>query len=340
MRLKNNENKYQVSLQAQDNYKAIDNQNNELMAKLTGQLINEGKRPVVGDEVIGELQNDFVLITDILPRHSVLRRQSNGSKDREQVMAANLDYVFITMSVNQDFNLARLDRYTTLVWDSGANPVIVLTKTDLISNTQLENYQSQIEVNAYGIPIIATSMNEISSLTKFDEYLVRGVNVAFVGSSGVGKSTLINKLMNQNVEKTNKIREDDGKGRHTTTSSKMHLLGSGARLIDTPGIRTVGIVGVSQSATEQTFADIVELATQCKFNDCQHEAEPGCAVKAAVESGRLSAERLASYQKLQHEMQYSGLSSRQIEQAKTDRMFKSVGGMKGFKNQVKNSVKK
>ncbi|WP_268913955.1 ribosome small subunit-dependent GTPase A [Lentilactobacillus sp. SPB1-3] len=334
------ENKYQVSLQAQDNYKVIDDQNNEFVAKLTGQLMNDGKRPVVGDEIIGESQTDFVIIKDVLPRKSVLKRQNEGSHQREQIIAANLDYVFITMSVNQDFNLARLDRYTTLVWDSGANPVIVLTKTDLISDEQLADYKAEIEVNAYGIPIVTTNKDELSSLEQFGQYLTPGINVAFIGSSGVGKSTLINRLMNQVVEKTKDIREDDGKGRHTTTTSRMHLLINGARLIDTPGIRTVGIVGVSQSAAEQTFSDIVELAKECKFSDCQHESEPGCAVKRAVATGELSADRLASYQKLQHELQYSGMSGRQIEQAKTERMFKSVGGMKGFKKNVKKIAKK
>lgn len=335
MHLQNNEQQYQVSLQAQDNYKVIDSNHQEHLAKLSGQL-RANLRPAVGDYIVGLPQQDFVLIKQLLPRKSVLQRQNSGEAQYAQVIAANLDYIFITMSLNQDFNLARLDRYTTLVWDSGASPVIVLTKADLISPELLAERQAQVAENAFGIPILVTAQDQPEQVaTIFAPYLEAEQNVAFVGSSGVGKSTLVNLLLGDNAIKTKTIRADDDKGRHTTTTRALYVLANGAKIIDTPGIRAVGVAGVSQAATDQSFQDIVNLAQQCRFSDCQHQSEPGCAVKAAIAAGQLAPERLVSYQKLQVERQYDGLNSRQIEQTKIERMFKDVGGFKTFKKTLK-----
>lgn len=336
MHLQNNEQQYQISLQAQDNYKVIDKDNHEHLAKLSGQLLRATLRPAVGDYVVGLPQQDFVLIKEILPRKSVLQRQNSGDQQHAQIIAANLDYIFITMSLNQDFNLARLDRYTTLVWDSGASPVIVLTKADLIASDLLAERRAQVEENAFGIPVLVTEQDHPEQVaTIFAPYLDAQQNVAFVGSSGVGKSTLVNLLMSKSTIKTKTIRADDDKGRHTTTTRALYVLPNGAKIIDTPGIRSVGVAGVSQEATDQSFQDIVTLAQDCRFSDCQHQAEPGCAVKAAIAAGQLAPERLTSYQKLQIERQYAGLSSRQIEQTKVERLFKEVGGAKAFKKTLK-----
>lgn len=335
MQSKNNQ-RFQVSFQAQDNYRVMDQNGNEQLAKLSGQLMYNNQRPVVGDYVNGSPQQDFVLIEQIKPRKSKLTRQTQGTEQREHVIAANLDYVFITMSLNDDFSLTRLDRYTTLVWDSGASPIIVLTKADLVSDDERTDLVEQVENNSIGVPIIITEQDQVAdALQQFEPYLDNHQNIAFVGSSGVGKSTLVNLLMQRVVAKTKGIREDDSKGRHTTTSSALHLLDNGARVIDTPGIRTVGVANVDEEATQQSFADIMELAANCRFKDCQHDQEPGCAVKAAIEAGELSSSRLNSFRKLQFESQYAGLTAKQIEKTKMDRMFSSVDGAKQFKKQLK-----
>ncbi|WP_125608166.1 ribosome small subunit-dependent GTPase A [Lapidilactobacillus bayanensis] len=336
MHLQNNEQQYQISLQAQTNYKVIDHNQKEQLAKLSGQLLQEGLRPAVGDYVIGLPQPDFILIKQILPRKSVLQRQNFGDNQQAQVIAANLDHIFITMSLNQDFNLARLDRYLTLVWDSGANPVIVLTKADLIAADLLAERRAQVAATAFGVPVLVTEQDRPEQVqTIFAPYLTPQQNVAFVGSSGVGKSTLVNLLQQETTIKTKTVRADDDKGRHTTTTRALYVLPNGAKIIDTPGIRSVGVAGVSQTATDQSFQDIATLAQQCRFNDCQHQTEPGCAVKAAIAAGQLAPGRLASYQKLQIEVQYAGLNSRQIGQLKIERMLKDVGGVKGLKKTLK-----
>ena len=198
--------------------------------------------------------------------------------------------------------------------------------------TDIDVKRNAIEAVAPGVDIVVTSSEAHTGIEALDKYLTSGKTVAFLGSSGVGKSTLINQLIGEAVIKTAEIRDDDDKGRHTTTTRQLLYLKSGGAVIDTPGMREIG---VESGDTGQAFSDIEALAAQCRFSDCRHETEPGCAVKTAVESGELSEERLESYKKLKLEMSYDGLNSRQLEKKKMDRMLAEIGGIKAFKNASK-----
>lgn len=238
------------------------------------------------------------------------------------------------MSLNNDFNLRRIERYIGVAWDSGATPVVVLTKSDLCKN--LEEMLSELETVALSVDIIVTSSLAEDGYLSVNKYIENGKTVAFIGSSGVGKTTLINKLLGNNLYETQGIRNDD-KGRHTTTKRELIVIPSGGVVIDTPGMRELGIEGADLS---KTFSDIEELSKQCRFNDCTHTNEPGCAVKEAIENGILSEERLTSFFKLKKEAKYDGLTSRQIEDKKIDDMFKEFGGIKNARKYIKSKSKR
>lgn len=301
----------------------------ELKAQVSGKFryntINLSDYPAVGDFVmISENESGNAIINHVLTRKSAFIRKAAGTSNNNQIVATNIDTVFICMSINNDFNKRRLERYLSVAWDSGAIPVVVLTKADLCDN--LEKILIELNDVALGTDIIISSclLDDIQSVKK---YIDTGKTIAFIGSSGVGKTTLINKLMGEDVFETKGLRNDD-KGRHTTTSREMVLLPTGGIVIDTPGMRELGIEGADFS---KSFADIDELSNNCKFNDCSHTKEPGCAVRKAVEDGLLSEGRLESYFKLNKELKYEGLNSKQIENKKLNEMFKSVGGMKNAK---------
>ena len=287
--------------------------------------------PVVGDFVLLSDANEAeVIIQSVLPRNSLFVRAAAGTAHEVQAVAANIDTCFITMSLNQDFNLRRLERYLTIAWDSGAVPVVVLTKADL--SGEVKRKQAEAESAAPGVDIIITSAKAGEGIEALNPFLKSGKTVAFLGSSGVGKSTLINALLGEARIKTADIREDDAKGRHTTTTRNLIYLENGCAVIDTPGMREVGI---ESGDTSQSFSDIETLAENCRFSDCQHQSEPGCAVKAAIADGRLDAERLSSYNKLKAEMSYDGLSAKARETAKLNRMMAEVGGMKNYRKIAK-----
>ena len=241
------------------------------------------------------------VIQAILPRKSVFTRRAAGTANREQVVAANIDTVFICMSLNNDFNVRRLERYLSVAWDSGASPVIILTKADLCSD--LDQRLRSVESVALGVEVVVTSSISENGTDALKPYLKEGKTASFIGSSGVGKSTLINRLMGSDKLATNGLRNDD-KGRHTTTHRELVLLENGALVIDTPGMRELGMWG-ADSGIDTTFADIEELALSCKFKNCTHTTEPGCAILAAIEDGTLSEERYRSYTKLSAENAYA-----------------------------------
>jgi ribosome biogenesis GTPase len=250
------------------------------------------------------------------------------------VVAANIDTVFICMSLNNDFNLRRLERYLGVAWDSQAMPVIVLTKADLCDNLALK--LRELDAVACGVDVLVTSSVSGDGYRSMQNYLGVGQTVAFIGSSGVGKSTLLNRLLGEQALETQEIRRDD-KGRHTTTRRELIVLPGGGAVIDTPGMRELGIESADLS---RTFADIDDLAAKCKFRDCTHTREPNCAVRKAINNGLLSEARLANYLKLKKEAKYEGLNSREIESEKIAAMFAEAGGIKNVRKQIKEINKK
>ena len=259
------------------------------------------------------------VIRHVLPRKSCFIRKAAGEKNEEQVVAANIDTVFLCMSLNNDFNLRRLERYISIAWNSGAVPVVVLTKADLCKDP--ENKLFEVSSVAAGVDVLVTNTINQNGYEQLYPYLAEEKTVAFIGSSGVGKSTLINCLLGEKHLDTNGLRNDD-KGRHTTTHRELILLPSGGMVIDTPGMRELGMWD-AESGIDQTFSDIEKLAQRCRFRDCTHScSEPGCAVQEAVERGELPIERLRSYQKLMNENRY--VNDTQGYMAEKRQKFKNI----------------
>ena len=260
--------------------------------------------PAVGDFVMVDWNKSGgnAVIRHVLPRKSCFIRKAAGVKNEEQVVAANIDTVFLCMSLNNDFNLRRLERYVSIAWNSGAVPVVVLTKADLCED--LDSKLIEVSSIAAGVDVLVTNTINQDGYEEIYPYLTEGKTIAFIGSSGVGKSTLINCLLGEKHLDTNGLRNDD-KGRHTTTHRELILLPSGGMVIDTPGMRELGMWDAA-NGIDQTFADIEMLAQKCRFRDCTHSGnETGCAVQEAVECGELSIDRLRSWQKLMNENRYA-----------------------------------
>lgn len=274
----------------------------EVDAELAGRFVHdaaEGGFPVAGDWVAADVQGGSALIHAVLPRATAFSRWASGPSGGVQVVAANIDVAFLTASLNTDLNLRRLERYMAAAYESGAQPVVLLTKADACETT--EALVAEVEAIAFGVPVLAISAVTGEGLDALAAYLPAGRTAVLLGSSGVGKSTLVNALGGRALMATQAIREGDERGRHTTTHRELILLPTGGLILDTPGMRELGMWDAEDGVT-QTFADIEALAEACKFRDCGHDREPGCAVQAALADGTLDAERLASWKKLQREM--------------------------------------
>ncbi len=255
--------------------------------------------PTTGDFVmINYVDNGDSQIIATLPRRTFFSRREPGPIPKDQAVAANFDYVFIMQSLNMDFNPKRLERYLTLAWQSGAVPVILLTKADLVEDYW--GYLTRVERVAAGVNTYVVSALTGYGLVRLNAYLQPGKTVVFLGSSGVGKSSLVNALAGEEIMTVNGIREDDSKGRHTTTHRQLIRLQSGVMIIDTPGMRELGMWDVTEGLGD-AFADVEVFLGKCRFSDCRHETEPGCAFKAAIAAGELDIQRWESYRKLKAE---------------------------------------
>ena len=239
------------------------------------------------------------MVEAVLPRHSQFVRQAPGRRTRARVLAANIDTVFLVSAVTEDFNLKRLERYLVVAWESGARPVILLSKSDLVAD--VSGRLTAAASVAPGVPVHAINCLDVNPLEVLDSYLSPGRTVAMLGSSGVGKSTLINGLMGTELLATAPVRSRDGKGRHTTSRQLLLQLPGGALVIDTPGLRQLK-PWEGEEGLGRTFSEVEELAQRCRYGDCSHQSEPGCAVQEALSTGRLSSARFENYLKLQVEL--------------------------------------
>ncbi|MGE5298227.1 MAG: ribosome small subunit-dependent GTPase A [Acidobacteriaceae bacterium] len=300
----------------------VQNPNGEFLAKVTGkQMFTASSRedyPAVGDWVaITELNSEQAVIKAVLPRRSIIKRKSSG-KNLIQIIATNIDVAFVIESVDRDFNLNRIERYFAITKDGGIKPAIILNKTDLIPKEELDSKIGQIRNRFENIDVFPTSTKTLEGLAELKSYFTKGNTYCFLGSSGVGKSSLINRLLEKELIKTKDISEYSGRGKHATTGREMYFLENGGIVIDNPGMREVGLADAA-SGVENLFDDIKSLAKGCKFNDCTHTHEPGCNVLAAVKNGEIEQGQYSNFINLKKEADYFGMTK--LEKKEKSRSF-------------------
>ena len=323
-----------VSLEHTHIYRVLTGQE-EWLARVAGRLRHQAAArvdfPTVGDWVAVEpaATSGDARITAVLPRTSRFSRRAAGDPTEEQIVAANIDTVFLVGGLDHDFNPRRLERYLLVAWESGATPVIVLNKADLVDDPQVQ--VDEMRALAPGVDIHAVTTRRPASLDPLRAHLAIGRTGALLGSSGVGKSSIVNSLVGHELLRTNDVRDSDSRGRHTSTNRQLVQVPDGGLLIDTPGMRELQLW--DSGGLTETFADIAGLAEQCKFRDCRHRDEPGCAVTAAVASGELAESRRASFRKLDAEREHS--ERQQDERAQIDRKRQGRIGAKALRKHLK-----
>jgi ribosome biogenesis GTPase len=299
----------------------------ETLARIAGRLRHHASGradyPAVGDWVAIDARpaGGDARIRAILPRFSRFSRRAAGDPTEEQVVAANIDVVFLISGLDHDFNPRRIERYVLTAWDSGASPVIVLNKADLVED--VAPFVDEVMPVAQGAPVVTISAKRPESLGVLREHLGRGRTAALLGSSGVGKSSIANALIGEERLRTREVRDSDSRGRHTSSNRQLVLLGHDGILIDTPGMRELQLWDTGD-ALAGAFGDVEALAGDCRFRDCRHAGEPGCAVTAAVNDGTLAAARLESYHKLQREQAFQARQQDQRAQIEQKRRFKNL----------------
>jgi ribosome biogenesis GTPase len=309
-----------------DNY-IIRNEEEEIPAELTGKLMYGAESnldlPTVGDWIYVQYfdKNTFAIIHEVFPRKSLLKRKVAGKKIEYQLVASNIDIAFIVQSAVFDFNLPRLERYLIMVNEGNIEPVILLSKRDLISDENLEQQISGIKSMNPDYEIVVFSNKTGEGLDKIQKILSPGQTYCLLGTSGVGKTTLINRLIGKDIFATDAVREKDGKGRHVTARRQLIILEQGGMIIDTPGMRELGNIEI-RSGLNETFNDIAKLAQNCRFKDCTHTEEPGCSVIKAVRDGELSEKRYRNYLKIRKESKYYEASY--LERRKKDKKFGKI----------------
>ncbi len=296
----------------------------DIYAELTGKFLFNSEdsldMPAVGDFVYAQLfdGDELAIIHEILPRKSLLKRKASGKKVEFQFIAANIDTAIIMQSLDSNFNLRRLERYLVMINEGRITPAVFLSKSDLISGDEIEEKKNQIRKILPDVAIISFSNNNPSDIENIKTFFEPFKTYCLLGSSGVGKTTLLNNLIHQELYKTQPIREKDGRGKHTTTRRELIVLENGAIIIDNPGMRELGVIS-NESGLGDTFNEIDELSDQCKFKDCAHTVEAGCAVLEALGNEKISEERYNNYIKIFKEAQYNEMSY--VEKRQKDKQF-------------------
>ena len=314
------------------NFFRVYTEHGEVLAEISGKLrheaVNRSDLPAVGDWVVISSR----IIHAVLPRRTSFARKIAGSRTEEQIVGANIDTVFLVTSLNQDFSLRRIERYLITAWESGANPIIILSKADLCD--RLSDVINEVEAIARGVPIYAISVVTGRGLQDIAQYFKPGQTVALLGSSGVGKSTLINHLAGVDLLKVQTVREHDDRGKHTTTHRELVLLPRGGLVLDTPGMRELQLWDGDKSL-QLVFDDIEALAGRCFFSDCRHQDEPRCVVREALADGTIDSERYESYEKLQKELKYQSRRKDKLSEILEKKKWKKLSRLASDRARLK-----
>jgi ribosome biogenesis GTPase len=330
-----------ISLEQKQLYAVWTARHGEIPALLTGKYFYEadtrGDLPVVGDWAVIRIHEESTpkaTIHWLLPRQSKFSRQAAGTRGGEQPLAANIDTVLLVTGLDGNFNLRRIERYLTVAWESGAEPVVLLTKADLCA--EVEERVEEVRASAPGVPVHPLSAHAGQGLELLEQYLAPGRTLALLGSSGVGKSTLLNCLLGGDVQRVQEVRDFDDRGRHTTTHRELFVLPGGALMVDTPGMRELQLWHADEGLAG-AFPEIEALARGCRYHDCRHRQDPGCRVRAALEDGSLDPDRYENFRKMERELHYQATREDAHLREERERFWKQIGK---YQKELKKARKK